>query len=80
MATVLFSAKESFYKAQYAITQSWLDFKAAIVNVDGDCWSLDVVMPQGALRRMRLPVRGRFVIREQFVVTAIAIEPRHVNP
>lgn len=80
MATVLFSAKESFYKAQYPLTHAWLDFQAATVSVADDSWTLDVVSPQGALERLRFPVSGRFAIRDRLVVTAIAINSVLANP
>jgi 4'-phosphopantetheinyl transferase EntD len=32
-ATILFGAKESFYKLHYSLTQSWLDFKDICVSV-----------------------------------------------
>lgn len=80
MATVLFSAKESFYKAQYPLTHAWLDFQAVTVSVRDDSWTLNVVSPQGALQRLRLPVSGRFAIRDRLVVTAIAIDSVHVKP
>jgi 4'-phosphopantetheinyl transferase EntD len=80
MATVLFSAKESFYKAQYPLTHAWLDFQAATVSVAGDTWALDVVNPQGALERLPFPVSGRFAIRDRLVVTAIAIDSVHPSP
>lgn len=79
MATVLFSAKESFYKAQYSFTNAWLEFQSAVVSVEGDYWNLKLVRPQGALARLRLPVSGRFAIRDRLVVTAIAIESIQVN-
>ncbi len=79
MATVVFSAKESFYKAQYAFTHAWLDFHAAFVTVEEGTWTLKVISPQGALEWVRWPVSGRFAIRDGIVVTAIAIESIYVN-
>ncbi len=73
-ATVLFSAKESFYKAQYSFTNAWLDFTAAAVSIEGDRWHLQLVNPHSAFARLRQPISGRFVIGDRHVVTAIAIE------
>ena len=73
MATVLFSAKESFYKAQYSFTHAWLEFQSAIVRVEEGCWKLNLVRPQGALARLELPVGGKFAIHDRLVLTAIAI-------
>ena len=33
-ASVIFAAKEAFYKAQYPLTRSWLGFKDALVSLD----------------------------------------------
>lgn len=33
-ASVIFAAKEAFYKAQYPLTQSWLGFKDVVILVD----------------------------------------------
>jgi 4'-phosphopantetheinyl transferase EntD len=74
MATVLFSAKESFYKAQYSLTGAWLEFHSAVVSVEGNTWNLNLIERQGALARPRFPVSGRFVVHGQLVLTAIALE------
>src|SRR5262249_54492796 len=63
MATVLFGAKESFYKAQYSFTNAWLEFHAATVSVAGDSWKLELLKPKGVLARLRMPACGRFSIR-----------------
>lgn len=73
MATVLFSAKESFYKAQYSFTNAWLDFTSAAVSIEGDRWHLQLLNPAGALARLQQPISGRFAISDRLVVTAIAI-------
>ncbi|MEO8062870.1 MAG: 4'-phosphopantetheinyl transferase superfamily protein [Pseudomonadota bacterium] len=74
MATVLFSAKESFYKAQYSLTGAWLEFRAVTIIVSGDSWNLRLESSQGILAKLRLPISGRFVLCDRIVVTAIAIE------
>jgi 4'-phosphopantetheinyl transferase EntD len=80
MATVLFSAKESFYKAQYAFTHAWLDFKAAAVSIEGDQWHLQLVSPSTALAGLPQPSSGRFAIGGRHVLTAIAIDARFIPP
>jgi 4'-phosphopantetheinyl transferase EntD len=72
-AAVFFSAKESFYKAQYAITGAWLGFKDALVDVNGDTWALRIVRPVSVLSHIREPFIGRYELRETYVFTAIAI-------
>jgi 4'-phosphopantetheinyl transferase EntD len=73
MATVLFSAKESFYKAQYSLTRQWLDFKSAAVTIQGDSWHLQLLNPQSALARLQRPLHGRFFISNRYDATTIAI-------
>jgi 4'-phosphopantetheinyl transferase EntD len=78
MATVMFSAKESFYKAQYSFTNAWLDFTSAAVSIEGDRWHLQLVNPRSAFARLQQPISGRFAIYDQRVLTAIAIRPSQV--
>jgi 4'-phosphopantetheinyl transferase EntD len=73
LATVMFSAKESFYKAQYSFTRGWLDFTAAVVEVEADEWHLRLPNPAASLARLRQPASGKFVIIDGRVLTAIAI-------
>lgn len=73
LATVMFSAKESFYKAQYSFTRGWLDFTAAAVEVDADEWHLRLLDPRDSLARLRQPASGKFLIVDRRVLTAIAI-------
>jgi 4'-phosphopantetheinyl transferase EntD len=73
MATVIFSAKESFYKAQYAFTNMWLDFTSATVVIENGRWNLHLVPPVQALERLRQPISGGYVISSRCVMTAIAI-------
>jgi 4'-phosphopantetheinyl transferase EntD len=73
LATVMFSAKESFYKAQYSIGRGWLDFTAAEVKVEADQWHLRLLNPGDRLSCLRQPASGKFVIIDRRVLTAIAI-------
>lgn len=79
MATLMFSAKESFYKAQYSFTNSWLDFTSAAVRIEGDRWYLRLVNPEIDFERLQQPVIGRFAIFNRLVVTAIAIRAFEQN-
>ena len=70
---VIFSAKESIYKAWYPLTGRWLGFDDAIVTID----------PQGGAFQARLLVSpphrdltrlaGRFLAAEGLVLTAVAV-------
>jgi 4'-phosphopantetheinyl transferase EntD len=66
LATTIFSAKESFYKAQYAWRGRWLDFKDVHVEVDGTrlhVW--DLTTPD------QPPYLGFHVCSDELVATAL---------
>jgi 4'-phosphopantetheinyl transferase EntD len=75
-ATLLFSAKEAFYKSQYPLTREKLSFQDAAIEVDwgSQRGAFTVYAPGAAATRDREPVRGRFLFHEQFVTTGIALE------
>jgi 4'-phosphopantetheinyl transferase EntD len=68
---LLFSAKESVYKAWFPMTGRWLDFIEATVTID----------PDGVFRADLLvaaPVAGftgRWLVRGGIVLTAVVVEP-----
>ena len=77
-ATLIFSAKEAFYKCQFGATQERLGFQDAIVEMPE--WS----EPRGvfrvrALRHIALdriaamPLEGRYLFHDEFVTTAMAL-------
>jgi 4'-phosphopantetheinyl transferase EntD len=76
---LLFSAKESVYKAWYPLTARWLDFAAAEVAIDSAAQrfvaKLQVPDPVAAGRRWQ-EFNGRYVIRHGLVVTAISVVPQ----
>jgi 4'-phosphopantetheinyl transferase EntD len=41
-ASVIFAAKEAFYKAQYPITHSWFGFKDAVILIDKESYEFTV--------------------------------------
>jgi 4'-phosphopantetheinyl transferase EntD len=76
--TLLFAAKEAFYKCQYPLVREWLDFHD--VTVEPLSWGAT----RGELRvratrrialedRATLPVIGRYVFHEEFVSVGIAL-------
>jgi 4'-phosphopantetheinyl transferase EntD len=75
-ATLLFSAKEAFYKSQYPLTRQKLSFQDATIQVDwgSQRGAFSVHAPRATATRDREPVRGRFLFHEQFVTTGIALE------
>lgn len=74
VATVIFSAKEAFYKCQYSLTRSWLGFEDVIVNIAGDAFEVSVVGTTHPIHRMLIPKVGRFRVDEALVFAGIAAE------
>ena len=77
-ATLIFSAKEAFYKCQYPLAREWLGFHDARVEV------LSWGAPRGTFmihatrrialaERAALPLQGRYSFHEQFLTAGIAL-------
>jgi len=71
---VLFSAKESVYKAWFPLTREWLDFTDVFVTVDSSGGTfhgrllkpvIDMTVPTG--------FDGRFAVHAGFVLTAVTV-------
>ena len=80
---LLFSAKESVYKAWFPLTRRWLGFEDATVTVDATGGSFEAqlhvpgpVVGGGELR----VIRGRWLARDGLVVTAVAVPARPPLP
>jgi 4'-phosphopantetheinyl transferase EntD len=64
---VLFSAKESVYKAWFPVARRWLAFDQAIIALKSDgTFDVRVLVP-GPIDGMR----GRWLVRERLVLTAV---------
>jgi len=82
--TLVFSAKEAFYKAQYPLVSEWLDFhdlsiQAPDWNGHAPEWHGTSRMFTAAATRnirfadhVRLPITGRYAFHGQFVSTAVS--------
>jgi 4'-phosphopantetheinyl transferase EntD len=73
---LLFSAKESIYKAWFPLTRRWLDFEEAVVTPDPDAGTFDarLCVPGPVVDGRRLTgFTGRWVVRHGLVVTAITV-------
>jgi len=70
---VLFSAKESVYKAWFPMTGRWLGFDEAVVTIDPGRGIFEAVLladpPHPGLPRLS----GRFLVADRLVLTAIAV-------
>ena len=79
VATLMFSAKEAFYKCQYEVTEQWLEFTDVTVDLfDWDVdWGSFAVRPIGNVQLFELgggPAIGRFTVIDDLVLTAMAID------
>jgi 4'-phosphopantetheinyl transferase EntD len=77
-ATVIFSAKEAFYKCQYAITQQWLDFQdvsleLATSDLVSGAFSAEVAGRVARTGTADFPQRGRFRIDGDIALTGITL-------
>jgi len=81
-ATLIFSAKEAFYKCQFPLTHEWLDFHDLIVeplaggsDVRSDAGEVSVraTRPLAFLGHARLPMIGRYRFHEGFVTVGFGV-------
>jgi len=81
-ATVIFSAKEAFYKCQYPLTGTWLDFPAVWLELIADdaasdmssgTFTISATHGMPALPGVPLPLAGRFAIADGFALTGVAL-------
>ena len=77
-ATIIFSAKEAFYKCQFPLTHRWLDFRDASLELTtSDLRSGTFVVETAyellGLPDARLPLQGRFRVDGGIAVTGITL-------
>lgn len=73
---LLFSAKESVYKVWYPLTRQWLGFEEVEVTISpsGGWFAARLLAPGQALNGDKLTgFSGRWLAREGFILTAIAV-------
>jgi len=80
-AALIFSAKESFYKCQYNVTQQWLEFDDVTLDLPyGDagagCFALRPRRGITLLEHDTMPLMGRFEFHGSLVVTGMVLEVR----
>ena len=72
-ASLIFSAKEAFYKAQYSLTGEWVDFGDAAIEILENSFVLHIRNVDLPIARHSLSFKGRFLVCPKHVVTALAI-------
>ncbi|MEV7602413.1 4'-phosphopantetheinyl transferase superfamily protein [Kitasatospora sp. NPDC089797] len=74
---ILFSAKESVYKAWFPLTRLWLDFHEAELDLAPDgTFSARLLVPGPVVGGRRLDgFEGRWAVRGGLLATAIAVAP-----
>ncbi|WP_327303698.1 4'-phosphopantetheinyl transferase superfamily protein [Streptomyces sp. NBC_01298] len=73
---LLFSAKESVYKAWFPVTRRWLDFEDALITIDPDAGTFHarLLVPGPVIDGIRLTgFSGRWTARRGLLLTAIAL-------
>ena len=70
-ATVVFSAKESFYKLQYPLTRSWLEFRDVEVSVyTSGLFSVKILKPLKNLLNLQRSC-GKYLFDNNVTITAM---------
>ncbi len=73
-ATLLFSAKEALYKAQYPVTRAWLGFHDVRVTFEGEKhYTVELSKDVDGLGSAGARFRGRWLVSGGLVVTGLAI-------
>jgi len=73
IATIIFCAKEAFYKCQYQVTRSWLGFEGAEVEVRDQVFLLRLLHKVGDLASGK-EFSGRFAVLSPIIVAGVAID------
>jgi enterobactin synthetase component D / holo-[acyl-carrier protein] synthase len=76
--TLIFSAKEAFYKCQYALVREWLNFHDVRVEAVGwgassGAYRIHPLRPIALRTRAALPLEGRFFFHGELVTTGLAL-------
>ena len=72
-AALIFSAKEAFYKCQYSVTEGWLGFRDAWVEIGEGTFTIRLTDPESALPGELHELSGAYRFDEPYVYTAIAL-------
>jgi 4'-phosphopantetheinyl transferase EntD len=76
-ATLLFSAKEAFYKAQFCVSEAWVGFQDAEVEFDrSGRFALRLLVDVGGAFTAGTRIEGRYALLDRHVVTGLVIASR----
>lgn len=59
-ATLIFSAKEAFFKCQFPLTRQWVDFLDVSVSIEGDRFRIEPTRPLAIEALFKAPWTGRY--------------------
>ncbi|MEY4509483.1 MAG: hypothetical protein RLZZ450_1605 [Pseudomonadota bacterium] len=75
-ATLLFSAKEAFYKAQFCVSRAWVGFHDAELTFDaGGAFEVRLRVDVGQTFALGSRFEGRYGMLEHHVVTGLVLPP-----
>lgn len=72
-ATMLFAAKEAFYKCQYGITRSWIGFQDVIVTITGTNFDLSFTDEPKLPLQLAGRWKGRLAVVGDLVIAGISV-------
>ena len=78
MATLIFSAKEAFYKCQFAVTREWLNFSDVSVSVGPRDFEIRPLRRLALELRASPPWRGRHAPERSLIVAGCSLPARSV--
>ncbi len=73
LATLIFSAKEAFFKMQYPLTGQWVEFHAAEIDIGESDGSFELVCTEATITSLlgRRMFEGRYAAGPELIVTAM---------
>ena len=72
-ATLIFSAKEAFYKCQYTLTREWLGFADIGITIDADGFTVEATRSLQIAAQIPGPWHGRYRREAGLVITGMCI-------
>lgn len=79
-ATLIFSAKECFYKCQYMITKRWFDFHDVIIGISSESqeFTAQLSSDKACLWDRTTLLHGKYVFHDQYVLTGMCIPAQEI--